>query len=669
MNHLTYLLKVILCSAIFFAYYLLVLRNKNFHPYNRFYLLSTAILSTLLPLLHISMFDFSSDNQRILELLQLIGSGQLPDVVVGGAAPSIDWTQVIFLGSLSVSLVLAIIMITNILKVFRLKRQFPVHTVDKVNFINTNIDQAPFSFWNNLFWRKDIQLSDEIGEQIYQHEMAHIRQKHSLDKLLMQIIRIIFWMNPVYYYMQRELLLIHEYMADQKAVRDGDADAFARMLLATQFSGFAFEPAHPLSYSSIKKRLHMITNSHTPKYSYLRRLLFLPLLFLVTFAFALRAHHSKMEQQTKDLEQILATTQAEQNDKVAFSPADTTQVVKLQLKGNVTFTKSDATKPDSTQPRLQIRGEAGKKPLIILDGKQQDADFDLNSIPSDQIESINVLKDQYATRSYGDKAKDGAILITTKAYAKQHSKDALRPVTVVGYKADGDDSTEPPAAAATNNNQHKEIIVVGYGKATKQAKDTGKVMGISVNRSKGLGTVTTGNGNPLYVLDGKPINKEAFKAVNPTDISQISVLKDKSATAIYGDKAKDGVILITTKKGIDELKKSAGNAPEFITVQQEPSFPGGKEAWAKYLERNLRQQIPVDNKAPVGTYNVIVSFLVDKDGDLSEIKAISKDDKDYGTAAEAVRVIAHSGKWIPAKQNGKNVAYREKQKIVFEVAK
>ena len=107
---------------------------------------------------------------------------------------------------------------------------------------------------------------------------------------------------------------------------------------------------------------------------------------------------------------------------------------------------------------------------------------------------------------------------------------------------------------------------------------------------------------------------------------------------------------------------------EFTSVQVEATYPGGPAAWKKYLERNLRNQTPVDNGAPPGQYVVVVSFLVAKDGTTSEVKAISAPDPDYGTSAEAVRVIERSGKWNPAIQNGRSVIYREKQKVIFQVS-
>ncbi len=104
---------------------------------------------------------------------------------------------------------------------------------------------------------------------------------------------------------------------------------------------------------------------------------------------------------------------------------------------------------------------------------------------------------------------------------------------------------------------------------------------------------------------------------------------------------------------------------EFKTVQIQTQFPGGPDAWIKYLTRNLRVEVPNDNGASPGSYSVMVSFLVDKEGNISEVKA--ENDPGFGTADEAVRVIQRGPKWNPAVQNGRNVIYRQKQTITFQV--
>lgn len=104
----------------------------------------------------------------------------------------------------------------------------------------------------------------------------------------------------------------------------------------------------------------------------------------------------------------------------------------------------------------------------------------------------------------------------------------------------------------------------------------------------------------------------------------------------------------------------------FTVVQIEAEFPGGKAAWAKYLERNLNRDLPSENGAPPGKYSVMVSFLVDKNGNISEVTA--ENDPGYGTKDEAVRVIKKGPAWKPAVQNGRNVAYRARQQITFQVS-
>jgi hypothetical protein len=94
-------------------------------------------------------------------------------------------------------------------------------------------------------------------------------------------------------------------------------------------------------------------------------------------------------------------------------------------------------------------------------------------------------------------------------------------------------------------------------------------------------------------------------------------------------------------------------------------FPGGDGEWRKYLEKSLNRDLPVKKGAPVGIYTVTVSFLIDGDGFVSDAK--SENNPGYGTAEEALRVIAQGPRWIAAKINDKGVYYRQRQNISFQV--
>ena len=99
--------------------------------------------------------------------------------------------------------------------------------------------------------------------------------------------------------------------------------------------------------------------------------------------------------------------------------------------------------------------------------------------------------------------------------------------------------------------------------------------------------------------------------------------------------------------------------------QKAAHFPGGEIAWNKYLERNMDKTIVSKNGGPAGTYTVVVSFIVDKDGGLSEITA--ENDPGFGTRQEALKLIQKGPKWVPAEKDGQKVIYRHKQRVEFVV--
>ena len=118
------------------------------------------------------------------------------------------------------------------------------------------------------------------------------------------------------------------------------------------------------------------------------------------------------------------------------------------------------------------------------------------------------------------------------------------------------------------------------------------------------------------------------------------------------------------KQVIEEKKEDENQV--FTKVEVEASFPGGEGAWRKYLERNLNSSTPVDNGAAEGSYTVWVQFIVDKEGNISDVKALSN--HGFGMEDEAVKVIKRGPKWVPALQNGRHVKAYRKQPITFVVS-
>ncbi|HQR92208.1 MAG: energy transducer TonB [Bacteroidetes bacterium 24-39-8] len=154
------------------------------------------------------------------------------------------------------------------------------------------------------------------------------------------------------------------------------------------------------------------------------------------------------------------------------------------------------------------------------------------------------------------------------------------------------------------------------------------------------------------------------------EIKEVEKLEDTKIGTVNQEGTKDeGIVAppVETGTGKVEAPKQEEDYDKVFTVVQIPAeFPGGLPAWTKYLERNLNRDLPVNNGAPPGKYTVVVSFIVDKNGGISEVQA--ENDPGYGTKEEAVRVIKKGPSWKAAVQNGRNVIYRHKQSITFMVS-
>jgi protein TonB len=106
----------------------------------------------------------------------------------------------------------------------------------------------------------------------------------------------------------------------------------------------------------------------------------------------------------------------------------------------------------------------------------------------------------------------------------------------------------------------------------------------------------------------------------------------------------------------------------FTKVEKEAKFPGGPEAWKRYLERNLNANVAAEDGAPTGNYTVKVQFIVDKEGTISNVQAIEVPKACPSCGPEAVKIIKKGPKWDPAVQNGRNVIYQAIQFVTFQVA-
>jgi TonB-dependent SusC/RagA subfamily outer membrane receptor len=588
-----YLLKVCACSGLLLGYYWIALRNKQFHQYNRFYLLCTLILSLVLPVLQLEWFTVQSGNETAIQFMQVL---YMPAVNLGAPATArtISWQEVTATLLLLSFAVLLTRLLSRIVTIYRLKKRYPCTRLNEsVELIETDLPQAPFSFLSNLFWRTDIDLDEATGRQILQHEITHIREKHTWDKLFLQTVLCLYWMNPFFWLLQRELYLVHEFIADRKAVQDKDASAFAAMLLQAQFGKFQFAPAQPFFYSPIKRRLFMLTTSKDARYSYARRVMVLPLLATVCTLFAFRI-------------------QAQQQQNAAIPAAPATNGYAVGRDTLLTTTQVGAAYA------VAVAYDTTRNRFGTYKGRQVKDVF----VNADHTKVILTLEDRSTKEIPYQEALKNKINLPVSL--------SLNEQVVTGHPILTVASAESWPAAST-------------GMPTGETS-----FALKVDSSR----------QPLYVVDGKVLPVANFGELNPQSIESLEVLKDDAATTTYGEKGRNGVIVIVTKK---EFREPVDK--RFTITDAVATFPGGIGAWQQFVNTNLRRNTPYTNHALPGTYTAIVSFTVGKDGALSAIKA--DNNPGYGAAEEAVRLLENSPKWIPALKNGEAISSRVRQTVVF----
>lgn len=167
---------------------------------------------------------------------------------------------------------------------------------------------------------------------------------------------------------------------------------------------------------------------------------------------------------------------------------------------------------------------------------------------------------------------------------------------------------------------------------------------------------------PPKIVKDEEVKKEEI----PPEVKELEDTKiDVKSQEGIKDEGLAPAVVDEGKQVIEEKKEEDENTV-FTKVEVEAQFKGGEREWRKFLERNLDPNVPVENGAGEGTYTVVVQFIVDKEGKISDVKALTS--HGHGMEEEAMRVIKKGPDWVPAIQNGRNVKAYRKQPITFIVA-
>jgi beta-lactamase regulating signal transducer with metallopeptidase domain len=347
-----YLLQVAICHTVFYFLYRTLYSNLAYFNFSRIYLLSATVISFIIPLLSIGVWQ-PSDHELGWSLFFSQGGvtqvrSETPDV----AASPFDLVDLLFPTLLTIYLTGCLFvsykLLRSLWKIHLLIKSNEMVREEDYQIVRLKNGPAFFSFMTCIFINeKKNSLQQDEYNTVLLHEQAHIRQKHSYDLLLMEIAGVVCWFNPFLKKLKTSLCQVHEYLADKAVMNTKqDPDAYSKLIIRLSHHYETERFVHPFSVTDLKRRINMLYIQKQSKMKTVRFVAIIPLLALLMMVFSFTERSERGQQQTNVSEQklIVAAINWEGNkvftdeylsDVLAIKPGDIYD--KKQVERNLSF--------------------------------------------------------------------------------------------------------------------------------------------------------------------------------------------------------------------------------------------------------------------------------------------------------------------------------------------
>lgn len=677
-----YALEVLACSGVLLAAYTILLDRRVKFRWCRLYLLASTAAAALIPLLRIPVWP-----------------GQVIVATPTVTAPDLaDWTaevlpdaeaHAITPGHLCLGLYLAGatlilgIMLWQIFRIRRLRRGAEVTRTGIYRIVRTRQEIASFSFFRTIYiWAAT--PAAEMGA-ILAHESSHIAHRHSLERIVMETMKAALWWNPFVWIAARRLTEAEEFEADSDVLTSGYDRAEYMQTIFKQLFGYSPEIANGLRNSLTKKRFKMMTTQTKNRHSLLRLAGTLPALIglLCAFSFTTRAavivapttgtgietapgqetQHAGDEKKDKTCR---VSIDVRNKDKGALPGAivqvvGTTQGTVTNADGHAEITVPDGSKllvsyPDYESATVDTKRHSQKEGTVVVlqrtENKAATSSSDEGATTTEKQVAVTVLKD-------GEPLPGAVITI----------KDTQK--GVVTDKSGHAEISAPQGSILTVTYVGCKPYLLEVGEAARQ------FAGIPLeSETPGTPVLSAEIGNPLWVVDGIEVAPDFINKLDPNRIENITILKDQASVATYGQRARNGVVIITTKgyspapaaseqRGMTMTGSFAqDNEQPFLIAETMPSFRGGDlNTFRAWVQENVKYPAEAVKNNIQG--RVILSFVIEKDGSVSNMQILQTPDRSL--SAEALRVIEASPKWTPGEQRGQKVRVKYTLPVDFRM--
>lgn len=549
--------------AIFYIFYKIFLQSETFFNSIRAYFLVGIISALVVPSIVITRYIASNP----VSLPMGLSYSENPAIA---PMETIDWFQgLIIIYVLGVT-IFAIKFIAQLSSLIWFLYSHSKVRRDKYIIIETTKRIAPFSFFNYIVYNKDDFDTKEL-EQIFAHEKVHADQFHSVDVLLIQCFVVLNWFNPFIWLYHLEMQKNLEYVADE-AAQDivQEKKKYQYLLLKMISPNYEMAIISNFYNSLIKNRIDMLHKNRSNKMSQIKFALIIPVLLAFVFTFnteVIAQNNTEKKEITKErsiqvilISKELTETELENitNDFLEQGVTVKFKGIKRNTNGEIIAIKIDViTKTSSAN--YNTNNDQPIAPIRIA------FDSDANSI-SIGNSSTHDDGDIYFVSKDGDNTKKRVVKVMEGGngvwVSRNEDDPKLHKIKIV--ETDGNNEEEHLWVTVVGDSTKVKIVEINedhdassekISKTVWVSKDGDEKEEIIIRKIHGehsegeeMNFVDNSSENPLLIVDGKEVTNAKLEDIDPSTIETIEVIKGNKTIEKYGDKAKDGVILISTKK-------------------------------------------------------------------------------------------------------------------------
>lgn len=680
-----YILQTVIFQLFFLLIYDLFLKKETFFNWNRVYLLGTAALSLILPFIHIDQMQTMVSKEMVV---------QLPEVIIGQAQPSglnedmalqagivlepepaMPWWQMLMFAGM---IIMATIFVVKIFRILWLKEKSPKRWSGRALIVSLLESNSAFSFFNMIFL--GTKISDKEKSSILEHEMVHVRDRHSLDLMFFELLRIVFWFNPLLYLYQNRMVTLHEYIADSKAVKQQGKKDYYENLLSQVFDTNQISFVNPFFKNSlIKKRIVMLTKNKSKQLNLLKYMLLLPMVAgMLFYVSCSKQTLDSIEVVEKDLESYSYTTTVTeeayllngQTEKVsdeillkkekfdAFLRDNKAHIVTETWNGSsITHSIRSSIEPLPEEYRLIKSGDKNSKSVDvysngIINLKNSNVNNDVQVLEID-----NAIEVPYAVVEEVPTIED----------CKNLSSNQERKVCLSDFIASH-------VSQNFNKNLANSLGLTGRQRINVIFKINEEGEVVSIKSRAGHEALEEEAIRVLGLLPKFEPGKQKGKTV--TVPYSLPIVFEVSSNSNDRPNNSSGGISSERMKELQEQYKNEMNEVPFSVVEVPPtSDKCGNELLQndrrsclsneinEFVTNNFNQSIASQN-ALKGRQRIMVIFKINKNGDVVDVQARAKHPS---LEAEAIRVVKSLPKFVPGKHNGKEIIVSYSLPIAFSV--